>query len=982
MGRFVLWTATLWMLVWFSPAFPQDDKESPDLPRELAEFVLKLRGQVEIRSADGKTQRVRKASELPEADFQLTGLDFGGQSRVTDAELDRLGRREELVELNLSDTRITDQGLKRLEKLPALRRLYLAETAISDEALKIIAGFENLESLDLSGTKITDRNLSELKKLPRLSRLFLGRTNITGEAAEVLAKFSKLSVLHLLGTELSAEAVSALGRLPELKELSLTTDCDGLGRLAELPGLKILTVHGAGVGDDGVPALAKLRGLVQLRLSQTGVSEQGVDRLEDSLEHCQVMAHPISRQSAFLISPGPAPRPVLHWRPGEAESAWPGLISRPAKLPGMARWQIETRDPRSEIHSVDFHPNGQQVACGTAAGHLRIYNAQTLVLEHLIPAHPGGVHIVEWSPDGTRIASGGRDGMVRIWTNEGILQHELKGHRNSVTALAFSPDGQWVASGSWDATVRLWKADGSESRELKGHTKAVHSLAWGPDSRELASGSSDATIRIWDRTGREQHVMKGHTDAVTCLTWNESGSRLASGSWDHTIRFWNPRTGRGGPVLEGHTYRVYDLEWHPQGSLLASAGDRTLRLWTLDGTPIRTVKTERDQILAMSWRHDGSEVALGIRGESVLKIVGVDDESERAVGTELPGGVAELAWHPSGDRIAAGCRDRTIRLLTEDGRSGAILSGHTYVVRALKWSPDGERLASSGDSVLRLWNRQGIPLKTLKQHTKGILGMDYSPNGRWLTTVAEDGTARVWSADGEMQKVIHLKPRARQVAWGPDSEQFAALSESYVKILSRDGTPAAELPEPPGNMTALAWNQDTDQIAAGGWSRTLQFWDSEGQKVAAHKQPQAILDIAVHPQGKRIALGLFNNRAVVADADGSGGRDWEAHAGTVYAVAWHPQGHTLATGGYDNTLKFWDAETLEPRRTVLLFGNGNTATFTAAGQLEQGDLGSLESSLVYVVETEGGKRLLLSPSEFEQRLQGAGQALSRADAGS
>jgi WD40 repeat protein len=90
------------------------------------------------------------------------------------------------------------------------------------------------------------------------------------------------------------------------------------------------------------------------------------------------------------------------------------------------------------------------------------------------------------------------------------------------------------------------------------------------------------------------------------------------------------------------------------------------------------------------------------------------------------------------------------------------------------------------------------------------------------------------------------------------------------------------------------------------------------------------------------------------------------------AVAWHPEGHTLVTSAYDNTLRFWDAETIEPKRTVLFFGDGTSATFTAAGQIEQGDLSSLDDSLVYLVETEEGAIQLLSPGEFERRFQEAG----------
>lgn len=950
--------------------FAEDDVSmSPDPNRELAEWVLAEGGQLGLITGENKRLDVRKAARLPDAPFEIDRLDFGGQGRLTDAELAKIGELPELVELNLSYTRITDAGLDSLAWFPKLRRLYLAETEITDGALETIAEQNELASLDLSGTKISNENLGELKKLKNLSRLFLGRTQITGAGLKPLSEISGLTVLHLAGVPMKAEDLARLSRLSKLRELAVTTDDEGLSKLADLSALKTLTVYGPQVTDEGMPALAKCRHLEQLRLSRTSISERGLNRLDAELENCKVTAHPVSRQSAFLMSTGSEQRPVLRWQPGDPKEAWIGLIPRPAKLPGTARWQMESLEPRSEIRSVDFNPNGESIACATAAGHVRIYDAGNLVLKTWIPAHPRGVHAVAWSPDGTRLASAGADGLVRIWDAQGNEKHVFRGHGgSSVISLAWSPEGQWLASGSWSGVFRLWKADGSESRELPRHEKPITALVFRPDGKQIASGSRDSHIRIWDLQGQPIHEMKGHTEAVVSLAWSPRGSRLASGSWDKTIRFWNPRTGRGGPVLEGHTYRVFDLEWHPEGTHLASAGDRTLRLWTLDGTPVRTVKTEEDHIFSLSWKHDGNEIATGTRQNSVLRVVNLNDNTDRAVGEMTKGGVIELAWHPSGDRVAAGCWDRKIRLVTEDGRLGTVLEGHNYCVRALDWSPDGNRLASGGDSVLKIWNRQGIPLESAKKHEGGILCLDWSPDGAALVTVSQDGTARVWNPDAQEQSRAKLEGQPRKVAWGPESQKFVAASKSQLQIFHRDGTPGPVLSEPLPNLVALDWNRSANQIAAGGWSHTYRLWDSEGEAVAAVEQNQSLLDLAFHPDGSQVAIALFNNKLAIAGADGTKTRIWEAHAGPVNAVAWHPSGGTLVSGAYDNTLRFWDPNTAEPRAGVLFFDDGSGVTFTAAGQLEHGDVRALEDDLVYLVETPAGGRKMLSPTEFEEHL--------------
>jgi hypothetical protein len=65
-----------------------------------------------------------------------------------------------------------------------------------------------------------------------------------------------------------------------------------------------------------------------------------------------------------------------------------------------------------------------------------------------------------------------------------------------------------------------------------------------------------------------------------------------------------------------------------------------------------------------------------------------------------------VAFSPDGTRLAAGCRDNTVRLFDVASRQEvAELRGHTDYVHAVAWSPDGTRLVSgSGDFTVRVWD--------------------------------------------------------------------------------------------------------------------------------------------------------------------------------------------------------------------------------------------------------------------------------------
>lgn len=136
----------------------------------------------------------------------------------------------------------------------------------------------------------------------------------------------------------------------------------------------------------------------------------------------------------------------------------------------------------------------------------------------------------------------------------------------------------------------------------------------------------------------------------------------------------------------------------------------------------------------------------------------------------------------------------TLRMFDLEGGGEVWRSSDPLCVGALRFSPDGARLAAAtphqqppDDRIRVLEAASGRHQQTLAGHQGWVVSIAFAPDGR-LVSGSWDGSARVWSAEGALlaRLVLPRKGGVRDVAVSPDGSLILAGGVEWRFSLTAD----------------------------------------------------------------------------------------------------------------------------------------------------------------------------------------------------
>lgn len=296
-------------------------------------------------------------------------------------------------------------------------------------------------------------------------------------------------------------------------------------------------------------------------------------------------------------------------------------------------------------------------------------------------------------------------------------------------------------------------------------------VSWSSDAALIAHKVNDQ-VQIVDLASLQiTHTFISNSEPVTPALWNPTSEMLAVVN-DNAVELWSD-FGQSGEAAQIESVTTDEalvrvIEWSPDGNLLAF-GTGQIHIWNrLSQTYELMVNIHHGILTDISWSPDGSLIATAsisasdgvfiwdaATGEIIQQMILIRDTNRPPADVFVA--PLSVAWSPDGTRLVVGGTDGSVRMwdrtllsdeqvFTESGSEAVIVAHwrdeYGANVWSVDWSVDGEWIASGADDGKVIVFRAD-PFEIFREYlTLGSSGVDWSPMENQLVFLDEQGTLR------------------------------------------------------------------------------------------------------------------------------------------------------------------------------------------------------------------------------------------------
>lgn len=263
---------------------------------------------------------------------------------------------------------------------------------------------------------------------------------------------------------------------------------------------------------------------------------------------------------------------------------------------------------------------------------------------------------------------------------------------------------------------------------------------------------------------------------------------------------------------------------------------------------------------------------------------------------------------------------------------------------------------------------------TLRGHETKVFSAAFSPDGKQLATIGDDGTTILWDANTG-KELLRLpgttKPNdlftEQRIAYSPDGKQLAACDNNQLKVYDpASGKLLMALSGHAGDVISVTFSFDGKYLATGSVDTTVRLWDvSSGKLIRILEGHSAeVGGLAFSPDRKLLLTSSEDGMLIIWDVEtGELLRDLPDF--TVFKVSFSLDGTRVAAATF-NGLQVWgytmnSAEpiTLEESQAILTIPEGSSGIFSPDGkQLAAPSFGIASGNAIKLWDATTGQELL------------------------
>ena len=508
----------------------------------------------------------------------------------------------------------------------------------------------------------------------------------------------------------------------------------------------------------------------------------------------------------------------------------------------------------------------------------------------------GRLHDIAWDGDSQRIIAVG-DGKEQfgrcITADSGNSVGEIIGHSKSVNAVAMKGQRPYRAATVGDDGNMIFYhgAPYKFNEKQTCHKGFILGTAYSPDGSILATVGADKVIQLYDGTtgAPTKQIGEGeHTGSIFSISWSQDGKKIATASADQTVKLWDVEAGKAIQTWKfGDGVSVPDQQVGvviPHGrtdGLIISVNLKGELNYLHEGKPdpVKVIYGHDRGITALNTGSDVKGTSLW-SGSFDGRLCHWDVASNTATlvdGQAHSNQVVKIVGG-SGTSYSAGWDD-TIRFVDESAKTFAGSTIKTTSQPKDASASDGLLYVATVSSIC-VYSQDELLKETEVSYTPGAIASADS----FVAVGAEDNNVRIYrsQSDGGLQEIAEMRNPTGTIttlAFSRDGSQLAAgnsVGKIYVYKVAREG----------------AWEVITDRWSAHTARVTCVAWDVTGSYAASGSLDTNIFVWCLEKknQGKRIKAP-------------------NAHKDGVSGIAWI-EGGKVASAGLDATIKLWNVQNL------------------------------------------------------------------------